>query len=157
MAFGVRRVVTGHDANGDSVVVEDRVLTEATSSRAGAQLLPVWGTLKVPGDNSDPVDGAKRAPTDCIESGTICRILRYEPGVAAHVHRSETIDYAVVLSGAIAMELDRETVHLRAGDVLVQRGTRHNWTNPGDDVCVILVVLTAAEPLNLKGHVPTAV
>ena len=59
------------------------------------------------------------------------RIVEYRPGVAPRNHRTESLDYAVVLSGEIDMELDGSVVHLRAGDVLVQRGTVHNWVNRG--------------------------
>jgi quercetin dioxygenase-like cupin family protein len=85
------------------------------------------------------------------DDGTVFRIVRYAPGVAPHHHRTNTIDYAVVMSGSIDMELDNQTVRLNAGDVLVQRGTMHNWVNNGTGPCVIAFVLIGARPATVKG------
>jgi len=68
------------------------------------------------------------------------------PGVAPRGHRTDTIDYAVVMSGEIDMNLDGGSVHLKQGDVLVQRGTIHNWVNNGDGPCVIAFILIDAKP-----------
>ena len=68
------------------------------------------------------------------------------------MHRTETIDYAVVLSGEVDMQLDDGTeVHLRAGDVLVQRGTIHNWINRGTAPCVMAFTLIEAKPVEVGG------
>jgi quercetin dioxygenase-like cupin family protein len=83
----------------------------------------------------------------------VFRVVQYDPGVAPRNHRTESIDYAVVLSGEIDMELDGSAVHLRAGDVLVQRGTMHNWVNRGTKPCVIAFVLVAAKPMERLGAV----
>ncbi len=74
-------------------------------------------------------------------------MIEYGPGVAPRNHRTESIDYAVVLSGEIDMQLEGAEVHLRQGDVLVQRGTVHNWVNRGASPCVIAFVLVAAKPV----------
>jgi len=63
------------------------------------------------------------------------------------------VDYAVVVSGEIDMEMDGTTVHLAAGDVLVQRGTIHNWINRGTKPCVIAFVLIAAKPVERSGKI----
>ena len=68
-------------------------------------------------------------------------------------HRTDSIDYAVVMSGEVDMELDGTSVHLKAGDVLVQRGTIHNWINRGTEPCVIAFVLIAAKPVTAGGTV----
>ena len=62
-------------------------------------------------------------------------------GVAAEMHRTNTIDYVVVISGEMMMQLDEGEVRLRAGDVLVQRGTNHNWVNPGPEPCRFAAIL----------------
>ena len=62
-------------------------------------------------------------------------------------HRTNSIDFAVVMSGEIDMELDDEVVRLKAGDVMVQRGTIHDWVNNGDKPCVIAFVLIDAAPV----------
>jgi mannose-6-phosphate isomerase-like protein (cupin superfamily) len=83
--------------------------------------------------------------------GTVFRIVEYGPGVAPRNHRTDSIDYAVVMSGEIDMEMDGTIVHLRQGDVLVQRGTIHNWINRGAVPCVIAFVLVAAKPVERGG------
>ena len=62
-------------------------------------------------------------------------------------HRTNSLDYAIVMSGEIDMELDEGEVHLKAGDILIQRGTIHNWINRGSEPCVIAFVLIAANPV----------
>jgi quercetin dioxygenase-like cupin family protein len=57
------------------------------------------------------------------------------------MHRTQTIDYGVVLSGEIHLVLDNEDVHLKAGDIVVQRGTIHAWSNRGSSACRMLFVL----------------
>ena len=77
--------------------------------------------------------------------GTIFRVVEYQPGVAPRLHRTETIDYAVVMSGEIEMQLDIGKVHLRAGDVLVQQATDHAWENRGGKNCRIAFILIDAK------------
>jgi quercetin dioxygenase-like cupin family protein len=82
----------------------------------------------------------------------VFRVVRYEPGVTPRNHRTDSIDYAVVISGAIEMELDDSVlVKLKAGDVLVQRGTIHNWINRGTEPCVVAFVLVSAKPVSANG------
>ena len=86
------------------------------------------------------------------------RIVHYAPGVTPRNHRTDSIDYAVVISGSIEMELDDGVVaKLNAGDVLVQRGTIHNWVNKGTEPCVIAFVLISAKPVTAEGKPLTAV
>ena len=85
------------------------------------------------------------------------RIVHYGPGVTPRNHRTDSIDYAVVISGSIDMELDDGVVaKLNAGDVLVQRGTIHNWVNKGTEPCVIAFVLVSAKPVKADGKVLNA-
>ena len=88
--------------------------------------------------------------------GTVFRVLELAPGVSPRNHRTDSIDYAVVMAGEVDMELDDATVHLKAGDVLVQRGTIHNWVNRGTEPCVIAFVLIAAKPATVGGKVLVA-
>jgi mannose-6-phosphate isomerase-like protein (cupin superfamily) len=91
-----------------------------------------------------------------VPDGVVCRISEFSPGVAPRVHRTASIDYAIVLSGEIDMEMDDEVVHLKAGDVLVQRGTIHNWVNRGSEPCRIAFVLIDAMPATTAGGVLNA-
>lgn len=79
------------------------------------------------------------------------RVIEYAPGVIPRNHRTDSIDYAVILKGEIEMELDDECVRLRAGDVLVQRGTIHNWVNRSNETCIIAFVLIDALPATIGG------
>src|SRR4030088_1941365 len=115
MSLTVRRVVTGHDANG----------------------------------NADTSDRQVGTPLD---NGVVFRVVSFGPGVAPRNHRTDSIDYATVISGEIDMELDDgKRVHLKAGDVLVQRGTIHNWVNKGTAPRIIAFVLVAAKPVTAGG------
>ena len=148
----VRRIVTGHDENGRSRVDIDEAL-DVSSGREGLERGPVWSTGSFPVNNSGSDQGAgdDRAAAAPDANSTVFRVVQYAPGVAPRVHRTQTIDYAVVISGEIDMELDHGEVRLRQGDVLVQRGTIHNWINRGTEPCVIVFILIAAEPVEAGG------
>lgn len=158
MDLKIRRVVTGHDAQGRAKVEIDEIAKNVISSRPGAQSCVVWSTKGFPVDNdgfSDPTTGTFKTT---VNNGTVFRIVRYGPGVSPRNHRTDSIDYAVVISGAIEMELDDGVVaKLKAGDVLVQRGTIHNWVNRGNEPCVIAFVLVSAKPVTTGGKPLTAV
>ncbi|HEX5279915.1 MAG TPA: cupin domain-containing protein [Micropepsaceae bacterium] len=153
MTLSIRRVVTAHDESGKAVVAIDELCRNLRSGREKHQSCVVWSTGSFPADNSGAVDGSARQVGSTDPNGTVFRIVRYEPGVAARMHRTESIDYAVVMSGEIDMELDDSIVHLKAGDVLVQRGTIHNWANRGTAPCVIAFVLIAAESVRRAGKI----
>jgi mannose-6-phosphate isomerase-like protein (cupin superfamily) len=149
--LNIRRVVTGHDAQGKAIVAIDEVSKDLVSNRKGAQFVNIWSTSGFPVDNTDPADAAKQISGTTREDGTVFRVIEYAPGVAPRNHRTHSMDYAVVLSGEIDMVMDGETVHLRAGDVLVQRGTIHDWVNSGKEPCVIAFVLVSAKPVVAGG------
>lgn len=150
MGLEVRRVVTGHDQNGRAVVKIDEIAHNIVSKRPGYESCVIWATEDFPADNADETDGSTREVPTSVPNGTVFRVVRYEPGVAPRVHRTDSLDYAVIISGEIDMELESGTeVHLKAGDVVVQRGTVHNWIHRGNEPCVIAFVLTSAEPLRL--------
>ena len=152
----IRRVVTGHDAGGRAVVAIDEMCRNVISRRPQHESCLVWTTGSVPADNSGADDGAARTVASTDPVGTVFRIVQYGPGVAPRNHRTESIDYAVVMAGEIDMDIDGATVHLRQGDVLVQRGTIHNWSNRGTVPCVIAFVLIAAAPVERAGCVLAA-
>ncbi len=153
MALQIRRVVTGHDASGRAVVKIDEIAKNLVSSRPGATACVVWTTEGFPVDNTGEEDAGLRKTGTTLDDGTVFRILELAPGVTPRNHRTDSIDYAVVMSGEVDMELDDRTVHLRAGDVLVQRGTIHNWVNRGTEPCVIAFVLIAAKPVTVGDKV----
>jgi quercetin dioxygenase-like cupin family protein len=148
MSFPPRRVVTGHDAEGRAVVVRDEVVDNLTQRRPGHRSFVLWGTEEVPADTNVVADISPQAVSSrSNESGTVFRIAEYAPGVASARHQTDSVDYAVVLSGEIDMVLDDEqVVTLRRGDTLIQRGTAHDWVNNGSEPCVIAFCLVAAHP-----------
>jgi quercetin dioxygenase-like cupin family protein len=153
MALHLRRIVTGHDANGRAVVKIDEVSKNLISARPGSTACVVWTTESFPVDNTGDADEGLRKVGTTLNNGTVFRVVEFAPGVAPRVHRTDSIDYAVVMSGEIDMELDDSVVHLKAGDVLVQRGTIHNWVNRGTAPCVIAFILIDAKPAEVGGKV----
>jgi mannose-6-phosphate isomerase-like protein (cupin superfamily) len=151
MSLQIRRVVTGHDTSGRAIVKIDEIAKNLVSSRPGATSCVVWTSQGFPVDNNGEGDEGQRKTGTTLENGTVFRILELAPGVSPRNHRTDSIDYAVVMSGEVDMELDDTSVHLKAGDVLVQRGTIHNWVNRGTEPCVIAFVLVAANPVIVGG------
>ena len=157
MAIRVRRVVTGHDIEGRAIVKIDEVCTNLTTNRPGRSASVIWTTESFPVDNTGDVDQGLRPVGTTLKNGTVFRVIEFSPGVAPRNHRTDSIDYAVVVSGEIDMEFDGATVHLKAGDVLVQRGTIHNWVNSGTEPCVMAFVLIDAKPVDISGKTLNAV
>ena len=157
MALRVRRVITGHDASGRALVKIDEIAKNVVSGRPGANAAVVWTTEGFPANNDGDADEGLRKVGTTLKSGTVFRVIEFSPGVAARNHRTDSIDYIVVMSGEIDMELDGSVVHLKAGDVMVQRGTIHNWVNRGTEPCVLAVVLVDAKPVEAGGKVLNAV
>src|SRR5215831_12132666 len=152
MSLQIRRVVTGHTADGRAKVEIDEIAKNVISNRPGAQSCVVWSTKGFPVDNDGFRDPTAADFKTTVDNGTVFRIVRYGPGVSPRNHRTDSIDYAVVISGEIEMHLDDGVVaKLKAGDVLVQRGTIHNWVNPHKEPCVIAFALIAAKPVSAGG------
>jgi quercetin dioxygenase-like cupin family protein len=150
--------VTGHDANGRAIVQIDEIAGNVVSQRANQQAAVIWTTEGFPVDNEGTTDDSTRPVSTSELNGTVFRIVYYGPGVAPRNHRTDSIDYAVVISGEIDMELDDGVVvHVRQGDVLVQRGTIHNWVNHGTEPCVIAFSLIGAHPVTKGGKTLDAV
>ena len=162
MTMQVRRVVTGHDENGDAVIVSDERLTAVSRGLgAGISGCEMWSTNRMPIDNSAAAYAAQRAGfvSHYIHAnyvgtgaGTTFRITEFAPGHARFTHRTETADYVVVLSGTIDMELENdEVIRLKPGDVVVQRGTVHTWVNRGSVPAVTAFILMDATPAEVAG------
>ena len=170
----VRRVVTGRDGDGKAVVVMDGSAPNVVTSqhRPGART-NLWRTVSMPASCEGERDEAAadvKFTLEPLSDGTNFRISEYPPekgsdaGIdgekafaevgAAHrivkgarhpfMHRTDTVDYAIVLEGEIALMLDEEDVHLKAGDVVIQRGTNHAWANRSDKLCRIAFILIDA-------------
>ncbi|WP_419911341.1 cupin domain-containing protein [Hoeflea sp.] len=187
MAQTFRRVVTGHEAQGKAIVVSDEDATHKLQrpSRPGVTLTNFWISDGTPAeyDGAEETctgDFVLHPPKD----GSVFRCVEFGPedpevmakidGKAAfaemgaadnivkgarhpYMHRTDSVDYAVILKGEIDMLLDDTEVHLKAGDIVVQRGTNHAWANRGTESCIIAFILVDgvtrrdADPEHSKG------
>ncbi len=150
-----RRVVTGHDAQGVSIVVGDGpVPVHRVMPQDGVGFYEIWQTDASPApllavEPNEPTERTLRVPPE--PNGTKIRINEFFPGFLndegrqSPIHRTETIDYGVVLEGEIVLILDDSEVTLRAGDVVIQRGTDHAWANRTDSVARVAFILIDAE------------
>lgn len=153
MSLTVRRVVTGHDKNGNAIVEIDETSPAQKSPRPGAEYFELWSTSDgFPIDNDHFSDPVKNKIGTSIDNGTVFRVVKFDPGVAPRNHRTDSIDYGVIISGELDMELDNgKVVHLKAGDCVVQRGTIHNWVNRGKEPCLVAFILISAKPVEIDG------
>ena len=151
----IRRVVTGHDGNNVAKVLIDSAATNHKSSSPGTVSTLIWTTDAAPADIAVGAKiedyGARILGTAPPPKGTRFTVIDFPPGNSGRMHRTETIDYVIVIAGEIDMDMDDSTVHLRAGDVMVQRGTNHAWINRGTERARVAFVLVDATPLGI-GH-----
>ena len=145
----IRRVVTGHNKEGKSIVKWDGEF-DVIPGRPGFSQAPMWATKELPAKMTEE-DPAQWKLGTSIAGGSVFRVARYEPGVEQRWHRTDSIDYGIVLSGEILMQMDEGEVLLRAGDMIVQRGTMHNWVNRGPEPCYIAFILIATEGAKSTG------
>jgi quercetin dioxygenase-like cupin family protein len=139
-----RRVVTGHDASGNSVFLLDGPPPVVRTAPDGAYFFELWNTDSVPA----PIAANEPEPTERdltvppAPGGTKIRINEFPPGVVSPTHRTETVDYGIVLEGEVVLVLDHEAATvLKAGDVVVQRGTDHRWENRTERVARMAFIL----------------
>lgn len=142
----IRRVVTGHDREGRAVVRADERFSTVPIPSGDAAFALMWTTQTVPADNNDETDGRLRDAGLTLHQGSVIRIVDMLPGGASPMHRTDSIDYGIVLSGTVEMELDDgSTTLLGPGTIIVQRGTMHRWRNPSTtESCRIVFVLIEA-------------
>lgn len=175
MGKKIRRVVTGHDENGVATVIidgeADCILQRP--NRPGVTLTNLWKADTAPARmerHDDPVEGPLVLHPP--KNGSVFRIVQFDPedpdvlatldgkaafaemGAGANVvenarhpfmHRTDSVDYAVVLTGEIFMMMDEDEYLLKAGDTVVQQGTNHAWSNRGSEPCQIAFILVDAE------------
>ena len=169
MPLNVRRIVTGHDAQGRAIVATDETIAGTSApARPHISRVEIWSTDKMPVDNSEGAAAdaqragfVKRYNYVGSGQGTVVRITEFAPGAPKFMHRTETVDYAILLKGECDLELDDgKSVHMKPGDIVVQRGTMHAWVNNGTEPCVFAFVLIDADPVETAGqslttHYPT--
>jgi len=175
MIWRVRRVLTGHDAEGRSTFIADGPApnVKQVASVPGLALTDLWETREAPASNAGDADAAERpVRLEPPPRGTILRIVEFPPDAqwktpgarvpfeaigAAHapdksssdpmMHKTRTVDYIIVLKGEIHAVMETGEKLLRPGDILVQRGTNHSWSVRGNEPCIIAAVLVSAKPL----------
>jgi quercetin dioxygenase-like cupin family protein len=149
----IRRVVTGHDADHVAKVLIDGAATNEKYPDVGMISTLMWVTDAMPADiaigSSIEDVGDRILGSAPPVNGTRFAVLDFPPGNTAVTHRTETLDYVIVLEGEIEMDMDDSTVKLKAGDVLIQRGTNHTWMNRSQARARIAVVLVDAQPLGI--------
>ena len=143
MVGSSRRVVTGHDADGKSVVVSDGAPPQnhgMNGDAIGADFIEMWSTPEtVPSLTSEPAAEPNQHDFSIMPpSGHLIRLIDIYPaskgGKKTVMHRTRTLDYAMVISGEIVLHLSDEEVVLGPGEVVVQRGTDHAWENRSEAV-----------------------
>jgi quercetin dioxygenase-like cupin family protein len=138
-----RRVVTGHDSRGASVFAADGPVPVVRTAPDGVLFYEIWSTDAMPA----PIDFGAADPTltaltvPPTPNGTKIRINEFPPGVVSPVHRTQSVDYGIVLSGEVVLVLDDTETVLRAGDVAVQRGTNHRWENRASQTARMAFIL----------------
>ena len=144
----LRRIVTGHDAQGRAGVWKDGPPPSEFSGAEKVVATLVWATDSVPFDYLRDEDmGARKLGIAPPAGGTRFSVVEIQPGNAPHMHRTDSLDYVICLAGEIDMHLDDgAAVHMAAGDVMVQRGTHHAWVNRGGVPCRLAVVLIDGKP-----------
>jgi len=149
----IRRIVTGHDKAHVAKVLIDGAASNAKYPSPGTVSTMIWCSDRAPAAipvGTDIEDmGARILGTAPPAHGTRFAVIDFPPGNPAHMHRTETLDYVIVLEGEIDMDMDDSTVTLKAGDVMVQRGTNHAWTNRSTARARVAFVLIDAEPLGI--------
>jgi mannose-6-phosphate isomerase-like protein (cupin superfamily) len=185
MIWRVRRVLTGHDADGKSTIVADGLApnVKEMASMPGLALTDLWETTSAPATNEGQKDAAARpVRLEPPKNGTILRIVEFPPDSqwrggadgkqafksigAGHaqdssssdpmMHRTSTVDYIIVLKGEMYAVMEKGETLLKAGDILVQRGTNHSWSVRGNEPCIVAAVLVNAKPLSFTRRKPTA-
>ena len=172
MSRAVRRLVTGHLADGRSTVLLDGPAPNVKQRKAGNASTLLWVTDETPARMESEDRAARDIGVPPPRQGTIFRVAEFPPGVGGEVrdnetvlrdfgigpdvkrghaprhpaiHRTRSIDYVVVLEGEIDLLLDDRDVHLKAGDVVVQQATNHAWINRGASTCRLAMVFIDAE------------
>lgn len=142
-----RRVVTGRNAEGRSCVIIDGEIP-----RHGQASNVVWRSASIPADNSGSEDTAAPYAMEMLhDGGSSFMLVELPVGMGRFMHATDTLDYLVVLSGQVVLELEAGEALLKAGDFIVDRGVLHAWRNDGPDVAVMASVTLPAYPVG-KGR-----
>lgn len=153
MGKKIRRVVTGHTTEGTAIFASDETFETIVIPSGDAAMATIWTTTTVPADCNDETDGRLRDAGTTLKGGSVIRVVDMLPNASSPLHRTNSIDYGIVISGKIELELDNQVFKaIETGGIIVQRGTIHKWRNPSDsEICRIVFVLTEAKPFEVNG------
>ncbi len=153
MGEKIRRVVTGHTTEGTAIFASDETFETIVIPSGDAAMATIWTTATVPADCNDETDGRLRDAGTTLKGGSVIRVVDMLPNASSPLHRTNSIDYGIVISGKIELELDNQVFKtIEEGGIIVQRGTIHKWRNPSDsEICRIVFVLTEARPYEVNG------
>ena len=157
MTWTPRRVVTGHDPDGKSVFLSDGPTPTTRTAADGVLFHELWSTDATPA----PIAAQEPEPTERDltvppgPNGVKIRINAIPPGAASPMHRTETIDYGVVLEGEIVLILEDSETTLGPGDVVIQRGTDHKWENRSSgETRIAFILIDGAFTDDLRAVLP---
>lgn len=148
----VRRVVTGFIDDGKSIILMDADMNNLVELMPGFRAKDIWATETAPADNTGIKDmGEREFAVSPPKSGTVFRYIEIDSGIGIDEpgwHATDTVDYIEIVKGEIYCMMDEGEVLLKAGDLMVQRGTNHAWVNRSDEMCVLVGVMVSATPLS---------
>src|SRR5436190_18431368 len=156
----VRRIVTGHTPTGEAIIDSDSQLTFydplsedfRPAPPDGVGFTTIWRTDSIPAKVQGPwidFQGARIPLSDPV--GTTVRIVDFPPGPGI-MHRTVSLDFGIVLSGELELVLDNGVkTRVKQHEIVVQRGTIHEWSNPGPESARMLFVLIPSEPARIDG------
>lgn len=150
----VHRVVTGHDEAGNAVVISNTTFESVPNPKGTALFTLLWTSATSPVDNDDTTDGRDRNVDLTLPGGSVIRVVDMLPLTTAPMHRTNSLDYGIVISGQIELVLDDDARTLvEPGGVIIQRGTIHSWHNPSpSETARVVFVLLDALPATANGE-----
>ena len=178
MVQPTRRIVTGHDPDGRSIFLSDGVApaVQVIESFGGMAVTELWRTDEAPASNAGADDPAgKENSLEPSYLGSKFRVVEYPPDLLRFsgdnreagfeeiggrhamvedgdrhpgMHKTATVDYAIVLTGEIWAVIDEDETLMKPGDILIQRGTNHAWSNRTNESCRVAFILIDAVPVN---------
>jgi quercetin dioxygenase-like cupin family protein len=153
MSIPIRRIVTGHTKEGKAIFTIDEEIETVVIPTGDAAMATLWTSASVPADCNDQIDGRIRDAGTTLKGGSVIRVVDMLPGASSPMHRSASIDYGIVMSGEIELELDDKVFKtVGIGGIIIQNGTIHKWRNPSPSkICRIIFVLTEAKPFEVNG------
>lgn len=173
-----RRVVTGLDKDGRSIILnDDNCAVSVAIHHPDNVVTDAWRVDSLPAENGDYIDPISAVELEPAPGGNVVRIVSFAPesqwlagadigsgfaqlgdsgtkSTAAYesaphptMHQTDTLDYIIVIKGEVYAVLEKEETLLKAGDVLIQRGTNHAWSNRSTEPCIVAAILNGAKPL----------